>query len=229
MKRYNVLFFDLDDTLLDTTGDEIRTIEKVFGDYSIPYSSDVADIYKNKTDWQTYTLGELSVKAEFTNKFCQLLDMLLIKDNRKEMVDDYFETFQKTRKVVPSAVKVLTALKKQGYKIYLTTNGYSDVQRKRLKLARLEKFFDGIFISGDFDLRKPSKAYFDYVFGRIPESNRSKVLVIGDAQSTDILGAKNAGFDSCWFNPSRQAPKYNSTYEVNNMNDLFNLLDKNKQ
>ena len=229
MKRYNALFFDLDDTLLDTTGDELRTIEKVFGDYGIPYSSDVAELYKNGTDWQTYTLGELSVKAEFTNKFDQLLDLLLIKENRQEMLDDYFETFGKTHKVIPSAVKVLSRLKELGYKIYLTANGYSDIQRKRLKLAKLERFFDGVFVSEDFDLRKPSKAYFDYVFGRIPESNRSKVLVIGDAQSTDILGAKNAGLDSCWFNPLRRTPKYNSTYEIDNMNDLLSLLDNNKQ
>ena len=229
MKRYNALFFDLDDTLLDTTGDELRSIEKVFGDHGIPYSSDVAELYKNGTGWQTYTLGELSVKAEFTNKFDQLLDMLLIKENREELLNDYFETFKSTHKVFPSVIKVLTALREQGYKMYLTTNGYSDIQRNRLKLSKLDKFFDGVFISGDFDLRKPSKSYFDYVFGRIPESNRSKVLVIGDAQSTDILGAKNAGLDSCWFNPLRHTPKYQSTYEIDDMNELLDLLDKNKQ
>ncbi len=229
MKRYNVLFFDLDDTLLDTSGDEIRTIEKVFGKYNIPFSDDVVDFYKNRTEWQTYTLGEFDAKAEFTNKFSQLLDMLCVKEQKQDMVDDYFEEMQKKHKIVPGALKVLTALKERGYRMYITANGYSKIQRKRLESSGLAKFFSNVFVSEELGLRKPSKAYFDYVFGRVPESNRSKVLVIGDAQSTDILGANNAKLDCCWYNPLRNQPKYKTTYEIDNINQLLLLLDNDKQ
>ena len=133
---------------------------------------------------------------------------------------------QKSRSVTTDARKVLTSLRKRGYRVYLTANGYSDFQRNRLELADLTKYFDGIFISEEADVRKPCKAFYDYVMSRIPESNSSKVLVVGDAQSTDILGARNARMDSCWYNPNHNVPKYQSTYEIDDINQLLLLLGK---
>ncbi len=227
MRKYTSLFFDLDDTLLDTSGDEIRSIKSVFAKFNIPYSDDVAELYRNGLDWQTFTLGNYDEKAVFTNKFNQVLDILGIKENRKEMLDCYFDTFKNSHQVVPGVVEMLESLKENGYRLYITSNGYSDIQRKRLIDAKLDRFFSGVYVSEDIDLRKPSKSFFDYVFGRIPESNRSKVLVIGDAQSTDVLGAKNAGMDCCWYNPLRIKPKYKSTFEIDNINELSQLLCNN--
>ena len=34
------------------------------------------------------------------------------------------------------------------------------------------------------------------------EKDRSRMLLVGDSQSSDILGGINAGIDTCWFNPS---------------------------
>ncbi len=226
MKRYNVVFFDLDDTLFDTSGDEIRAIEAVFKKHGLPFGADVVDAYNNRTPWQAFTLGEYDAKAEFTARFVQLLDNLSVKDNRQQLIDDYFELMEQSNTVNEGVCEVLDELKANGYKLYITANGYSDFQRNRIASSKIADRFDGIFISDEFDLRKPSRAYFDYVFNRVPESNRSKVLVVGDAQSTDILGANNAKLDCCWFNPKRKQPKHKSTYEVDNFGDIKNLLIK---
>ena len=226
MKRYNVVLFDLDDTLLNTAFDEVNAIKSVFTKNGLPFGDDVIETYRTKADWQTYTLGNFNAKAEFTNKFVQLLDNLSIKENRDKLVDEYFEMMEKSKTVIPDVKRVLSCLKRRGYRMYLTANGYSDFQRKRVELAGLSKYFNGVFISDEADARKPCKAFFDYVMNRIPESNLSKVLVVGDAQSTDILGARNAKMDSCWYNPNRKAPKYKSTYEIDNITQLLSLLEK---
>ncbi len=227
MKKYSSVFFDLDDTLLDTSGDEIRSIKKVFEKFNIPYSDDVEYLYRNKVEWQTFTLGKYDEKAVFTNKFGQVLDMMQIKKNRREMLDMYFEVFCNSHKIISGAKKMLQSLKDSGYRLYITSNGYTDVQRKKLVDSKLDKFFNGVFVSEDIDYRKPSKSFFDYVFGRVPESNRGKVLVVGDAQSTDVLGAKNAGFDCCWYNSSRVTPKYKSKYEITKISELTDILCEN--
>ena len=226
MKRYNVVLIDLDDTLLNTALDERNAVESVFKKHGLPFGEDVVEIFFKKADWQTYTLGEYNAKTEFTNKFIQLLDNIGIKENRAQMIDEYFDIVSSSKTVTPDAKRVLDTLRKRGYRVYLTANGYSAFQRKRIELAGLTRYFDGIFISEEMDSRKPCKAYYDYVMHRIPESNLSKVLVVGDAQSTDILGARNARIDSCWYNPKHQDPKYKSTYEIDDINQLLLLLDK---
>lgn len=226
MKRYNVVLFDLDDTLINTALDERNAIESVFADNGLPFGEDVVEVFRKKADWQTYMLGDFNAKAEFTSKFVQLLDNLAIKNDRQKLIDEYFDKIRQSKTLTTDAKKVLRSLKKRGYRIYLTANGYSAFQRKRIELAGLTEYFDGIFISEEADVRKPCKAFYDYVMSRIPESNISKVLVVGDAQSTDILGAKNARMDSCWYNPNHLTPKYQSTYEIDSIDQLLLLLDK---
>ena len=226
MKRYNVVLFDLDDTLINTALDERNAIESVFANNGLPFGEDVVEVFRKKADWQTYMLGDFNAKAEFTSKFVQLLDNLAIKNDRQKLVDEYFDKIRQSKTLTTDAKKVLGSLKKRGYRIYLTANGYSAFQRKRIELAGLTEYFDGIFISEEADVRKPCKAFYDYVMSRIPESNISKVLVVGDAQSTDILGAKNARMDSCWYNPNHLTPKYQSTYEIDSIDQLLLLLDK---
>ena len=226
MKRYNVVLFDLDDTLINTALDERNAIESVFADNGLPFGEDVVEVFRKKADWQTYMLGDFNAKAEFTSKFVQLLDNLAIKNDRQKLIDEYFDKIRQSKTLTTDAKKVLRSLKNRGYRIYLTANGYSAFQRKRIELAGLTEYFDGIFISEEADVRKPCKAFYDYVMSRIPESNISKVLVVGDAQSTDILGAKNARMDSCWYNPNHLTPKYQSTYEIDSIDQLLLLLDK---
>ena len=115
-------------------------------------------------------------------------------------------------------------MKKEGYRIYLTTNGYSEFQRKRIKDAKIQNLFDGIFISEEIDLRKPSRSFFDYVMNRVPESNRSNVLIVGDAPTADILGGINCGINTCWINPDNNKCKYKYTYQIKKIGDLRDIL-----
>ena len=119
---------------------------------------------------------------------------------------------------------MLRKLKKEGYKLYIATNGYPEFQYARIKAARLMNLFDGIFISEEIDRRKPSPSYFKYLFERIPESNHSKYLMIGDAQTTDILGGINAGIDTCWYNPRGKKGRYVPTYEIKFFEELEKIL-----
>jgi len=223
MKRYNSLFIDLDDTLIDTSCVEINSVQKVFNKYNIPFDDTVLSLY-GEIKYQVFTLGQYSEKAIFTNKFEQLLCLLKIEGNYRELCDEFYNEIINSHDTVKGAERVLSFLKQMGYRLYLTANGYSAIQRKRLVDSGLDKFFNAVFISEDIDLRKPSKAYFDYVFAHIPESDRKKVLVVGDAQSTDILGAKNAGLDSCWLNRKGLKSGYKSTYEIGELEDLIELL-----
>ena len=62
------------------------------------------------------------------------------------------------------------------------------------------------------------------VIDNIPEKNRKNILIIGDSQSSDILGGINSGIDTCWYNPKGEIPKYNSQFIINSLDEIKNIL-----
>ena len=50
------------------------------------------------------------------------------------------------------------------------------------------------------------------------------MLIIGDSQSSDILGGQNAGIDTCWYNPNGLKAKYPSKYEISALEQLKDIL-----
>ena len=62
--------------------------------------------------------------------------------------------------------------------------------------------FDGLFISEELGVEKPSAAFFDACFARFPELKRSETVMIGDSLTSDIAGGHAAGLLTVWFNPS---------------------------
>ena len=72
--------------------------------------------------------------------------------------------------------------------------------------------------------QKPEKKFFDFVFENISEKDKSKVVIIGDSMSSDILGGINAGIDTCFFNPLGREEVYSPTYAVKSFKELENIF-----
>ena len=85
------------------------------------------------------------------------------------------------------------------------TNGTARVQQGRIADAGIEKYFDGIFISELIGADKPSKAFFEACFEKIPDFHKEKTVLVGDSLSSDIRGGKNAGLFTVWYNPRHEA------------------------
>ena len=62
----------------------------------------------------------------------------------------------------------------------------------------------------------------------LPDENKdkSKMLLIGDSLSTDILGGMNNGIDTCWYNPNNKPipNRYTPTISINKLLQLTKKL-----
>ena len=157
-RRYNVLLFDLDDTLLDFTGDEKKAIRTVLSKYGLPCGDDVIETYYGIEFWQTFEMGNVNSKSVITNRLKVLLKMLEA-ENSEEITEEYYSLMLSSHKLISGALKLIRNLKKAGYKLYIATNGYPEFQYKRIKDAKIANYFDGIFISEEIDLRKPTPSF----------------------------------------------------------------------
>ena len=108
----------------------------------------------------------------------------------------------------------------------MVTNGTLSVQKGRIKSAGMRPYFKDIFISEEIGYDKPGKAYFDYCFSRISNFHRENTVIIGDSLTSDILGGKNAGIRTIWYNPhqSQNTSAVQPDYQVGELTEIEKLL-----
>ena len=92
----------------------------------------------------------------------------------------------------------------------------------------ISHYFQEIFISEDTGFHKPEKGYFDYCFARIPDFDPAMAMIVGDSLTSDILGGKNAGLRTCWFNRAGRPPRPDIVpdFEIHRLEELPGILEQ---
>ncbi len=115
-------------------------------------------------------------------------------------------------------------LRGRGYRLHMCSNGFHEVQYKKLHACGLHDHFDTIVLSEDAGANKPSPQFFDYAM-RQTCADKAATLMVGDNFQTDILGAKRYGLDTAYFNRYPEYPAAEPvTYEVTSLGQLMEIL-----
>ncbi len=224
--NYSTLFLDLDNTLLDFNKAEEVAVKRVLGEFSLPCDDKAVKIYSeiNRSYWERFERGEIPKSDIFEGRFISFTKHYGVTADTAAISKKYCEYLSEGYFTIDGTFKILKYLKEKGYKLYATTNGFSFTQHRRVKESGLLPYFDAVFVSEDINHQKPEKEYFDCVIEKIPEKDRSQILIVGDSQSSDILGGINSGIATCWFNPKNQKATYKSEYEIKTLEELKNIL-----
>lgn len=223
--KYTTLLFDLDETLFDFTKSEKYAIDKLMELYDIPVSDENRKLYSaiNAEKWRKLERGEVTRAELGKERFDNFFTAVGASGDAVEANRSYMTFLSQASFILDGALEVCRELSEK-YSLYLITNGASVVQHGRLDGSPIMKYFKAAFISEDIGLNKPQREYFDYVIDHIEESDRSKILVIGDSLSSDIAGAINSGLDSCWVNRKNAETDCGATYTIGYVTDLIGLL-----
>ena len=122
---------------------------------------------------------------------------------------------------------MLIALKKQG-RVYLVSNAQSCFTIPELKLLGLYNLFDGIVISSDLGVKKPSTEIFERAFA-IFGIKKSDSIYVGNDMRDDVKGATDFGIPTLYIStpqsgayPDIQLPS--PTYVVKNHREMKRRL-----
>lgn len=106
---------------------------------------------------------------------------------------------------------VLTALdvfRKQGFRLWLLSNAQRAFTAYELRQLGLCPQFDGIYLSSDYQCRKPDIRFFRILLDE-RQLTPSSCLMIGNDRETDIAGAQSAGMATLYMHtnltPAHQA------------------------
>ena len=234
--KYKDLFVDFDDTLYDTHGNAVIALRETYEAFHLERYFSAPEIFydaywlANIDLWTRYSKGEITRDYLIVERFRRPLSVGNGLDVTEQLcleMSDTFLDFCSTKPgVVEGAHELMDYLKGKGYRMHMTSNGFHEVQYKKLAACGLRDYFDTIILSEDAGVNKPSPAFFEYAFQRSGAS-RETTLMIGDNLQTDILGALNAGIDAMLFNrwhvdvdDSSQMP----TFIVDNLKEIMTIL-----
>ena len=189
MKFSNIkyLFFDWDNTVWDFSANsklamiecyEKFHLEKHFG----PIENFLPEYYVvNDGLWSDYRKLKITKEELIRTRFNQTFKNLGLDDFELSMKvnEAYLDATTYKKELVPGAEEMLKTLKSRGYKLYVITNGFLEVQKRKMRNSGIEQLFDMSIISDEAGALKPSRKFFDYAFektGAVP----SETLVIGD-------------------------------------------------
>lgn len=224
---FRTILLDLDDTLLDFGEAERVAIAKTFRQIGLEPTPELLSRYSeiNISQWEAFERGEISRETVLTRRFEMLFAELGTESDPQSCEDIYRGYLGIGHYFVEGAEDLLSYLYPK-YDLYLASNGVADTQYTRLQSADIGHFFRAIFISEVTGHHKPEREYFDYCFTRIPDFCAEKTMIIGDSLTSDILGGKNAGIKTCWFNPKGKPCRADirPDYEIHSLEELKSIL-----
>ena len=113
----------------------------------------------------------------------------------------YSELRATTALAFEDSAPVLEALRADGYRLAVITNGPGDIQRHKLAIAGLDSYFDAVIASTDVGAGKPDRIVFEAAL-EATGAEAASTWHIGDNLSTDVGGALDAGLKAAWLNRS---------------------------
>ncbi len=120
----------------------------------------------------------------------------------------------------PDAVSTLETLKQRGYRHFLLSNNYPELEELAGALGLLP-LLDGVVVSALVGYDKPRREIFD--FARQMAGNPAACWMVGDSPEDDIEGASGAGFTPVWVHPKPGAGAP-ATHTLQNLADILPLL-----
>lgn len=201
------IFFDLDHTLWDFDKNSEMAFDRIFkSKYQEIITQDFIKQYIpiNQECWRLYQNDKITHQELRYNRLkfsFDALNYVISEENIMEISNDYIEFLTDNNHLFDGAIEVLEYLKPK-YKLHIITNGFAQVQEKKINNASLGGYFTTITNSELAGVKKPNSIIFDYAL-KIANTSRENSIMIGDDFEADVNGALNAGIDAIFFNEKR--------------------------
>ena len=229
---YKYIFIDLDDTIWDFHTNARLSLQDMFEQRKLAqYFTDFDEFFqiyakRNIELWEQYGKGEITKEFLMSERFRYPLSKMGLDDVElaEEIGIQYLDILPTKTTLMPYAKELLDYLYPK-YPITLISNGFVEVQYKKMRSSDIEKYFTHIVLSESAKALKPDKKIFEYALS-LNNAEKSEAIMIGDSYEADIRGAQNAGIDQIYYphNPDNIQKEQTSTYTIRSLKELFDIL-----
>lgn len=200
------LLFDVDDTLYDQLKPFEDAYREVFGEFKFDLSIDtlfVKSRHYSDVVFDLVTDGKMDEEVMHVYRIRKAFASMGIEITEQNalLFQSYYQRNQAEIMIDPIMRDVLSMAVSKGITLGVITNGPAAHQANKVKQLQLSNWINekNIFISGALGISKPDKAIFNYVENKMGISPEA-TFYIGDSYRNDVVGAKEAGWNSIWIN-----------------------------
>lgn len=202
-----MVWIDLDDTLWDFKANSRVALRGLYDDYQLSrwFESPAQwiECYErhNHALWNHYNHALISKEYLMKNRFLLPLAEAgspLAKEFGARFDREYLDRLAQCTLLVDGAIELLKWIKERGEATGILSNGFTEVQYRKINNSGLAPYIDHIVLSDEIGINKPDVRIFRHaekVAGERPEH----CIMIGDNPDTDLRGAIDAGWHPIYF------------------------------
>ncbi len=221
------IFFDLDHTLWDFERNSALTFQKIFHEAEIEVSlSKFLEVYVplNLAFWKLYRENKINKTELRYQRLKTAFDSIGYEIN-DEVIDilsaAYITNLAAYNNLLPNTVEILDYLKPK-YKLHIITNGFEEVQTRKLVNSNISGYFNQVINSEMAGVKKPNPEIFELALHKA-NARADRSLMVGDNIEADILGAKAVGFHALHLN-AHNDPKHEHCVMIHDLREIKNYL-----
>jgi len=230
VRHYGHIFFDLDHTLWDFQGNSRATLRELYVDHDlasagVPDADALIEVYEevNTGMWAQYGAGRMTKEVLRVLRFRTTLMRFGVSNAKltDQLGHAYLERCPRKASLMPGANDLLRDLHAH-YRLHIITNGFEEVQHVKLKSGDIEHLFTMVLTSEKAGAHKPDPRIFSEAL-RVTKATANGSLMVGDNAGTDMLGARNAGWDQAHFAAEADHDVL-ATYRITRLDELRAIL-----
>lgn len=232
LSHIHVAWLDLDDTLIDFKANSRAALTKLWADHGFsalwPTAEEWIEAYEghNIPLWVDYSVGRIPAATLRIERFRRPLTDAGMADSEAVALSgaldpEYLDNLAQERRLVPGARRLLETLRGRGLMTGILSNGFADVQYRKLRNTGLDSLIDIVVLSDDIGINKPDRRLFAHAQSRTPwPGDPSAHIMIGDNPATDIAGALGAGWSAIWLNRAASPDIPPGAVSVGSLNEI---------
>ncbi|MCB0464322.1 MAG: YjjG family noncanonical pyrimidine nucleotidase [Aequorivita sp.] len=221
------VFFDLDHTLWDFDRNSGLAFERVFQKHKIALPlSDFLREYEpiNLIYWKKYREERVTKEELRRGRLTETFNIFKLKfpiETIDAMAVCYIEELPVDNHLFIGTVEILEYLSRK-YNLHIITNGFEEVQYQKLNNSGIKRYFNTITTSEEVGLKKPHPSVFKTAMAKA-SATPQKSIMIGDSFEADIIGARNAGMHTLFFNYRNEEVSL-EYFAINELFEIKNYL-----
>jgi putative hydrolase of the HAD superfamily len=191
------IFFDLDHTLWDFEKNSALTFNKIFLENKINLEiDDFLKVYVplNLKYWKLYRNEKISkedLRYERLKKSFDAISYSVSDAMIDKLATEYMDNLSSFNHLFEGAIELLDYLKEK-YTLHIITNGFEEIQSKKMINSKLYPYFDQIITSESVGVKKPDSRVFNFAL-KVSKATKENSIMIGDSLEADIHGALSIG------------------------------------
>jgi len=193
MHNITDIFFDLDHTLWDFEKNSALTFQKILTENNVAVDFDrFLEIYVpiNLEYWRLFREDKISkteLRYQRLAKAFKELDYEVSDELINHLSEQYIAHLSSFNHLFEYTEELLENLHSK-YKLHIITNGFRDVQQKKIKASGIYDYFQHIVDSESVAVKKPNPKIFNHAL-QLANVAPENALMIGDSFEADIQGA----------------------------------------